>query len=68
MKLYQTKYYDGGEDTPDCAAWSGTQVQASKDRLSLIKNGKERVNTVETDVPTNKADLIAFLNANQVVA
>ena len=74
MNLYQTKYFDPNSSKGDGslgsaveAAWSGTQAQASKDRVSLKKNGMMDIETVDTEVPTNKKDLLAFLNDNKVV-
>lgn len=60
-------------DKPQEVRWEGTQADARKTRIEFevpfkeIKPAKRpRVEVDEVDVPTDKAGLLAFLNANAV--
>lgn len=64
MRLYKTKFIDDDSKTGvHKAIWSGSQAEASKDRVRLKKDGMREIITEETDVPTTKAELITFLSA-----
>lgn len=62
MKLYKTIYFDDETETAK-AQWVGTQADAGRLRQSLKADGMREIVTNETDVPTDKAGLLAFLNA-----
>ena len=68
MNLYRTKYSkDVSEDGTKFEkgfSWTGSLSDASKDRVRLKKEGCEDVHTDPVDVPTDKAGLMAFLNAS----
>lgn len=66
MKLYQTSGYEQDSSTDANARWSGALAAASKDRVAMKKEGFKNIDTVEYDVPTNKADLLVWLNENHV--
>lgn len=61
MKLYKT-IADNGSDR--LTLWAGTQADAASARKTFVQSGYKRaeVETVEVDVPTNKAGLLDFLN------
>lgn len=69
MKLYllfastPTPEEDSGHKTH--TEWVGSQTEAASTRKELVGEGFRRaeIATHEVDVPTNKPDLIAFLNA-----
>ena len=63
MKLYLTT----GENEIVHAHWNGSQADASKQRSAFKKLGHTNVQTQEEDIPTNKVDLLTWLNANKVV-
>jgi len=67
MKLYKTLYTDDLDENPAIRKvhWDGTQTDASKLRKSLKTEGMREIVTVPTDVPTDKAGLLTFLNAGQ---
>jgi len=68
MKLYQTTADDSSQDSGMQVSWNGSGADASKQRSAFKKAGLKGVSTEEVDVPTNKTDLLAWLNTNQVVA
>ena len=66
MKLYKTTYIDDGAKSAydeHKEIWHGTQADASKARKVLKIEGMREIATDETDVPTDKAGLLAFLNS-----
>ena len=67
MKLYKiTATGKPDSETPDSEThWVGTQADAASKRKQLVADGYKRaeVYTDEVDVPTDKAGLLAFLNA-----
>lgn len=65
MKLYNTT----GENSEGFVGnhWAGTQADAGKQRAELKKTGYKGVSTDEVDVPTSKADLLAWLTAHKVM-
>lgn len=65
MNLYQTTAQTGADSFK--VSWSGSGADASKQRSAFKKEGLKNVSTEEINVPTNKADLLAWLNTNQVV-
>lgn len=66
MRLYQTTG-DQPVMTGPTVVWAGSAADASKQRSALKKDGFKGVSTEEYDIPTNKTDLLAFLNSNKVV-
>lgn len=61
MNLYKTistKPEDGSTDI----SWTGSQADASKDRVRLRKEGNKDIVTTDVEVPTNKPGLLAYLN------
>lgn len=64
MDLYKTTGENSDGDT--ATVWAGTQADAAKNRKALKSTNFKGVDTEEVDVPTKKADLIAFLNKNAV--
>lgn len=64
MKLYRTTDRQGN------IRWSGSQAESSADRTRLKAEAGETARdfaTTETvEVPTSKADLLAWLNARNV--
>lgn len=75
MNLYKTTVTVVGtvNGTPDVktttVTWNGSQAEASMLRAAAVRDGARRkdVDTVPVDVPTDKAGLLAFLNARGVV-
>jgi len=67
MKLYKiTASGWPTSEAPDSGIhWVGTQADAASKRKQLVADGYKRaeVYTDEVDVPTDKAGLLAFLNA-----
>lgn len=74
MKLYKVcspeHVWEDGEVNKAAIEWQGTQADARKSRIAFeqpfkdIKPAKRpRVEVEEVDVPTDKAGLLAFLNA-----
>jgi hypothetical protein len=64
MKFYQTKAQTGADSFK--ATWSASSADASKQRTALKAEGFKKPVTTEHDVPTSKADLLAWLNDNKV--
>ena len=65
MKLYKTTFTDDADTySKSYASWTGTLAEASKNRKQLKLNGMREIKTDEVEVPTQKAGLIKFLNAN----
>lgn len=62
MQLYKTTATF--EDQPVRVTWSGSMAAAGGDRAKAIADGARRkdVETVPVDIPTNKTDLLNFLN------
>lgn len=62
MKLYRTK---GTDDEGQVKyRWDGTQADAGKQRKDMKQEGFTDVETDDVDVPTSKAELLAWLNEN----
>lgn len=62
MKLYKTK---GLHPTDGWVQkWDGTQVDARAARQDFKARGLAEVETKDVDVPTDKAGLLAWLNAH----
>ena len=51
-------------DKPGCTLFVGTQAEAASARVKFMAQGATRkeIESVEVDVPTDKAGLMAFLN------
>ncbi|WP_087746385.1 MULTISPECIES: hypothetical protein [unclassified Acidovorax] len=68
MKLYKIAATGNpGSTTPDTEThWVGSQADAASRRKQLNADGFKRadIETHEVDVPTDKAGLLAWLNAN----
>jgi hypothetical protein len=63
MRLYKTtSTYEAGAVT--ITKWSGTQADAKADVRAEKDNGAQSAEWKEVDVPTDKAGLLAWLNAN----
>lgn len=71
MRLYKTTAIGKATENDDGTSsqevqvrWSGSQADAASTRKEFVGMGFKRaeVNTVEVDVPTNKAGLLEFLN------
>lgn len=72
MRLYKTtairaelaKNADGTSSQEVQVRWAGSQAEAATNRKTFVGMGFKRaeVNTVEVEVPTNKAGLLDFLN------
>lgn len=62
MQLYKTTALF--EDRPAKTSWSGSMAAAGSDRASFIADGAKRkdVASVGVDFPTNKTELLNFLN------
>lgn len=75
MNLYKTTVtvvgtVNGVPDTKTTtSSWQGSQAEASAVRAAAVRDGAKRkdVETEAVDVPTDKAGLLAFLNARGVV-
>lgn len=74
MNLYKTtvKALVGLNDAQvmrTTTTWNGSQAEASAVRAAAVRDGAKRkdVETEAVDVPTDKAGLLAFLNARGVV-
>jgi hypothetical protein len=61
MKLYRCQWNE--PHVGQLQAWFGTQRDVSREKTRLKKIGLE-VSTEEVDVPTQKAALLIWLNAN----
>jgi hypothetical protein len=64
MKLYQT--VPNAEASPS-VVWSSSNADASKERTAFKAKGAKKPTTVEHDIPTNKTELLKWLNDNSVV-
>ncbi len=71
MRLYKTTAVGKATENDDGTSsqevqvrWAGSQAEAATNRKTFVSMGFKRaeVNTVEVDVPTNKAGLLEFLN------
>jgi hypothetical protein len=62
MKLYRTKYIAGEGETR--YTWQGTQNDAAAKRKALKQEDRGGITTEDIDVPTDKPDLLAWLNEN----
>lgn len=67
MRLYQTTADAPSTGSGVAVIWSGSAADASKQRTAFKKDSLKGVSTEEVDFPTNKAELLDFLNANGVV-
>lgn len=63
MKLYKTTVVNEDDRT---VSWQGTQADAASARKKAMDDGAKRkdVTTEDVEVPTDKAGLLAWLNAN----
>jgi hypothetical protein len=68
MKLYCTTWLDDAAPNGEMFAqkWEGTQADTAKTRKWAKAEGMRNVETKEVDVPTSKADLLAWLNERRV--
>lgn len=66
MKLYQTTAQNGAD--PLEVRWNSSGAAARYTATRFKKEGLKNVSTEEVNVPTNRTDLMAWLNVNQVVA
>jgi len=67
MKLYKVKYCEvnGGCIDVFKQRWFGTQAEASKFKTAVKRDDEVQLEAFDTvDVPTTKADLLAWLNDN----
>jgi hypothetical protein len=64
MKLYETVVQTGADSF--LVVWNGSASDASKQRTTFKKEGHKHPDTAEHEVPTNKVDLLAWLNENKV--
>lgn len=69
MKVYKITALrsTASSDTPDSEIhWVGSQADAASKRKELTSSGFKRaeIETAEVDVPTDKAGLLSWLNAN----
>ena len=66
MRLYKTTCLCDNDDDKyepsEMIAFDGTQAKAKKQREALRLDGMRNIVTVEVDVPTDKAGLMAYLN------
>lgn len=62
MKLYLTTYLDDQFERT-VQVYDGTQADAASRRKTLKVDGMRNVETKDADVPTDKAGLMAHLNA-----
>lgn len=63
MQLYKTTATDGHIDSLPRYSWQGSADAASKARTALKKDGM-RATSEFTNVPTDKAGLLDWLNEN----
>jgi hypothetical protein len=63
MNLYKTSGVTSATPGDTKNQWSGSLADASKDRVAMKKAGLKAVESIPTEVPTDKAGLIAFLNS-----
>jgi hypothetical protein len=67
MKLYRTQHHNPDANNSGLQLkyhWQGTQSDASACRRELKEKGFKEIETKDIDVPTDKAGLLAWLNAN----
>lgn len=68
MRLYCTTCVDPQPQTGTIYTkhknWDGTQADARARRQMRKTDGMEKIETKEVDVPTDKAGLLEWLNAN----
>lgn len=68
MKLYKTTITasSGNLDETTKVSWQGTQADSASVRKKAMDDGAKRkdVTTEDVEVPTDKAGLLAWLNAN----
>lgn len=67
MKLYKVVASSTRDDQPTVVkTWVGTQSDAAAARKARLAEGFKRaeLDTEEVDVPTNKQDLLVWLNEN----
>lgn len=67
MRLYKTiglAEEDRGDSSQWIAQWQGTQADAAAARKDFKARGLAKIETKEVDVPTDKAGLLTWLNAN----
>jgi len=67
MLLYKTTYptnISDGSPTIIVTKWSGSQTEATKHRVEGRARAHLKPETQTVDVPTNKAGLLEWLNAN----
>lgn len=64
MNLYKTTFRnDEPQPTdPRSPRWTASQSESATMRKTLKQAGMVDIKTVEVDVPTKKAELLAFLN------
>ncbi len=74
MQLYKTtaRFYGTVNGVPDVetvtTVWSGSMASAGSDRAKAVADGAKRkdVETVDVNIPTNKTELINFLNSGSL--
>lgn len=69
MKLYFTTFQDDAAASAEEAfkvKWYGTAADQKKDAKALKAEGMRSIDPDVTDVPTDKAGLLQFLNDNEV--
>jgi len=68
MLLYKTTYQvdesQDGTKFKDVAKWGGSQTEATKHRVEAKGIAYKKPETQTIEVPTNKAGLLEWLNAN----
>lgn len=68
MKLYRTQHHEPKLDEESSIQlkyhWQGTQADAAACRKDLKAKGHTSIETVDVDVPTDKAGLLEWLNTN----
>lgn len=67
MKLYKIVAKPDSSNPADTQThWVGSQADAASRRKQLVTDGFKRVEieTIEHDIPTDKAGLLAWLNEN----
>lgn len=72
MKLYRTQHHDTPPTDSSSNSlnlryhWQGTLSDAATCRKKLRADSYEDIETTEVEVPTSKAELLTWLNANVV--
>lgn len=64
MKLYLIKYRDDADPMPSRQMWRTSAVKAQSTADWLRKDGMVEVSVNPIEVPTNKKDLVLWLNDN----